>query len=168
MVAADARTAITFALSPGNSHDAPEGRELLRDLGSFPGMPVIMDRAYEGYETRQLVLALDMVPVVPPKSNRVNPWRYDRALYRKRNEIERRFRRLKGYRRIFSASKNWTASSSRSSASLSSSKPSDSVNAPKHQQTTELLGHLEIRFGERVSRCRRGHNFSWLPQVASF
>jgi transposase len=102
MVAADARTAITFALSPGNAHDAPEGRELLRDLGSFPGMPVIMDRAYEGNETRQLVLALDMVPVVPPKSNRVEPWRYDRALYKKRNEIERLFRRLKGYRRIFS------------------------------------------------------------------
>ena len=102
MVAADARTAITFALSPGNAHDAPEGRELLRDLGSFPGMPVIMDRAYEGNETRQLVLALDMVPVVPPKSNRVDPWRYDRALYKKRNEIGRLFRRLKGYRRIFS------------------------------------------------------------------
>jgi transposase len=102
MVAADARTAITFALSPGNAHDAPEGRELLRDLGSFPGMPVIMDRAYEGNETRQLVLALDMVPVVPPKSNRVDPWRYDRTLYRKRNEIERLFRRLKGFRRIFS------------------------------------------------------------------
>jgi hypothetical protein len=30
-----------------------------------------------------------MVPVVPPKSNRVDPWRYDRALYKKRNEIER-------------------------------------------------------------------------------
>jgi transposase len=102
MVAADDRTAITFALSPGNAHDAPEGRELLRDLGSFPGMPVIMDRAYEGDETRQLVLDLEMVPVVPPKSNRVNPWRYDQALYKKRNEVERLFRRLKGYRRIFS------------------------------------------------------------------
>ena len=68
---------------PGNAHDAPEGRELLRDLGSFPGMPVIMDRAYEGNETRQLVLALEMVPVVPPISNRVDPWRYDRTLYQK-------------------------------------------------------------------------------------
>ena len=75
---------------------------MLRDLGSFPGMPVIMDRAYEGNETRQLVLALEMVPVVPPKSNRVDPWHYDRALYKKRNEIERLFRRLKGFRRIFS------------------------------------------------------------------
>ena len=62
MVAADARTAITFALSPGNAHDAPEGRELLRDLGSFPGMPVIMDRAYEGNETRQLLLPWTWFP----------------------------------------------------------------------------------------------------------
>jgi transposase len=90
-------------LSPGHAHDAPEGRELLRELGAMPeGLPLLMDRAYEGNETRQLVLALGMVPVVPPKSNRVDPWRYDRALYRKRNEIERLFRRMKGYRRIFS------------------------------------------------------------------
>jgi transposase len=61
-----------------------------------------MDRAYEGDETRQLVLALGMIPVVPQKSNRVDPWTYDRARYQKRNEIERWFRRLKGYRRIFS------------------------------------------------------------------
>src|SRR5277367_3332264 len=36
------------------------------------------------------------------KSNRIEPWEYDRALYKKRNEIERLFRRLKGFRRIFS------------------------------------------------------------------
>jgi transposase len=90
-------------LSPGHAHDAPEGRELLRDLGPMPkGLPLLMDRAYEGDETRQLVLSLGMVPVVPPKSNRIDPWRYDRTLYKKRNEIERLFRRMKGYRRIFS------------------------------------------------------------------
>jgi transposase len=103
LVAADARTAITFALSPGQAHDAPEGRELLRDLGPMPeGLPMLMDRAYEGEETRQLVLSLGMIPVVPPRSNRIEPWEYDRVLYRKRNEIERLFRRLKGFRRIFS------------------------------------------------------------------
>ena len=69
------------------------------------GLPMLMDRAYEGDETRQLVLDLGMVPVVPPRSNRVDPWAYDRALYRKRNEIERLFRRLKGFRRIFSLRK---------------------------------------------------------------
>jgi transposase len=43
-----------------------------------------------------------MIPVVPPKSNRLSPWEYNRALYKKRKEIERLFPRLKGFRRIFS------------------------------------------------------------------
>jgi len=63
---------------------------------------LLMDRAYEGDETRQLVFDLGMIPVVPPKSNRLNPWEYNRELYKKRNEVERLFRRLKGFRRIFS------------------------------------------------------------------
>lgn len=53
-------------------------------------IPLIRDKAYEGNETRQLVLDLGMIPVVPPKSNRLDPWEYDRELYKKRNEIERR------------------------------------------------------------------------------
>ena len=61
-----------------------------------------MDRAYEGNETRQLVLDLGFEPVVPPKSNRLKPWTYNRKIYKRRNEIERLFRRLKGFRRIFS------------------------------------------------------------------
>ena len=61
-----------------------------------------MDRAYEGNETRQLAFDLGLVPVVPPLSTRVEPWTYNKAWYRRRNEIERLFRRLKGFRRIFS------------------------------------------------------------------
>jgi transposase len=103
MVAADARTAITFSLSPGQAHDAVEGRALLNRLGP-PNRPLhlLMDRAYEGNETRQLALDLGFIPVVPPKSNRLEPWDYDRAMYKRRNEVERLFRRLKGYRRVFS------------------------------------------------------------------
>ena len=63
---------------------------------------MIMDRAYEGDETRQLVMELQLEPVVPPKANRLNKWEYDRELYKKRNEVERLFRRLKAFRRIFS------------------------------------------------------------------
>ena len=103
MVAADARTAITFSLSPGQAHDAPQGRKLLKRLGQQDDNPsLIMDRAYEGDETRQLALALGYTPVVPPKRNRLDPWQYDREMYKRRNEIERLFRRLKGFRRIFS------------------------------------------------------------------
>jgi len=67
MVAADARTAVSFSLSPGNAGDAPEGRELLKHT-HLSAKYVIMDRAYEGDETRQLVLDLGCTPVVPPKS----------------------------------------------------------------------------------------------------
>ena len=103
MVAADARTAITFALSPGQASDAVQGRELLGGIGPLLApLHLIMDRAYEDNQTRQLALDFGFLPVVPPKSNRLQPWQYDKALYRKRNEIERLFRRLKGFRRIFS------------------------------------------------------------------
>lgn len=60
-----------------------------------------MDRAYEGDATRQLAVEVGYVPVVPPKHNRRTPGEYDRALDTRRNEIERLFRRLKGFRRIF-------------------------------------------------------------------
>jgi len=94
---------MTFRLSPGQAGDAPQGRELLREWGpAAQPCHLIMDRAYEGNETLQLALDLGFIPVVPPKLNRLNPWRYDRVVYRKRNEVERLFRRLKGFRRIFS------------------------------------------------------------------
>lgn len=61
-----------------------------------------MDKAYESDETRQLILDLGVTPVVPPKINGVTPWEYDKEMYKKRNEVERLLRRLKGLRRIFS------------------------------------------------------------------
>ncbi|MDE7400404.1 MAG: transposase, partial [Oscillospiraceae bacterium] len=42
------------------------------------------------------------IPVVPPKKNRKAPWEYDKELYKRRNEIERYFRRLKCFRKMFS------------------------------------------------------------------
>ena len=103
MVAADARTAITFALSPGQASDTVEGRKLLGGIGPLPApLHLIMDRAYEDNATLQLALDFGFIPVVPPRPQRLQPWQYDKAMYRRRNEIERLFRRLKGFRRIFS------------------------------------------------------------------
>jgi transposase len=61
-----------------------------------------MDKAYGSKETRKLA-DNGLEAVVPPKVNAKPPWKYDKALYKKRNEIERLFRRLKGYRRVFFA-----------------------------------------------------------------
>lgn len=103
MVAASEQSAVIFSLSPGQAGDAPEGRKLLQELENlgWEGAKVIMDKAYEGDETRELVYELGLEPVVPPKSNRNESWSYDKALYKKRNEVERLFRRLKSFRRVF-------------------------------------------------------------------
>jgi len=88
-------------LSAGDLHDAPQGRILLDELGNlFAGSHVLMDRAYEGSETRAQVISQGMSHVVPPKKNRKNPWEYDREHYKRRNEVERYHRRLKGFRRV--------------------------------------------------------------------
>ena len=61
-----------------------------------------MARACEDDKTRQLAADLGFTPVTPPKSNRVAPREYDRETCRRRSEAERLFRRLKGFRRVFS------------------------------------------------------------------
>lgn len=89
-------------LSPGQAGDAPHGRELLQAGGPVPASCyLIMDSAYEGNEILQLARELGYTPVVPPNPNRLAAWKYDRVIYRRRNQIERLFRRLKGYRRVF-------------------------------------------------------------------
>ena len=60
-----------------------------------------MDRAYEGDNMRATAKELGYTPVVPPKKNRIDPWEYDEELYKRRNEVERFFRRIKRFRRVF-------------------------------------------------------------------
>jgi len=102
MVAASDKYAISFSLSGGEAGDAPEGRKLMEILGEAKIIThLLMDRAYEGDETRTLAYELGYMPVVPPKSNRKNPCEYDKVLYKFRNQVERLFRRIKRFRRIF-------------------------------------------------------------------
>ena len=61
-----------------------------------------MNRAYSDDQTRVGAHERGFIAVVPPGSNRKSPWKYDRKLYRRRNEVERLFRRIKAYRRVFS------------------------------------------------------------------
>ena len=99
-MSASAEAAVGFALSPGNAHDAPEGRKLIETFDGN-GEPLVMDRAYEDAKTRQTAQASGFNPIVPPKKNRLKPWTYDKTLYKRRNEIERYFLRLQRFRRVF-------------------------------------------------------------------
>ena len=60
-----------------------------------------MDLAYEDDKTRAFAVKQGFVPVVPPKKNRKDPWDYDKELYKRRNEVERYFLRLKRFRKVF-------------------------------------------------------------------
>ena len=99
---ASARVAINFSLSGGEKGDSPEGRKLLHFTASIGKKQfLLMDRAYSGKKMRLTAIELGYEPVVPPKKNFKEQWEYDRELYKQRNEIERFFRRLKRFRRIF-------------------------------------------------------------------
>ena len=90
------------SLSPGQAHDGTEGCKLLQHLGPQQNpMYLLMDRAYQGNQTCQMAQALGYIPVVPPRRHRLVQWEYDQGLYKRRNEVERLFRRLKGFRRVF-------------------------------------------------------------------
>ncbi|MCL2006139.1 MAG: transposase, partial [Planctomycetaceae bacterium] len=65
------------------------------------GKSLIMDKAYEGDECRATAKKCGMIPVVPPKSHRKEPWEYDEELYKGRNVVERNFRNIKQFRRVF-------------------------------------------------------------------
>jgi transposase len=102
MMSVNDRTAVDFTLSEGRLHDAPQGRLLMETVGKLKTIiPLVMDRAYEDDLMRFIAHTLNFKPVVPPKSNRKNPWAYDKELYKRRNEIERLFRLLDGFRRVF-------------------------------------------------------------------
>ena len=98
MVSASGGQAMIFRLSDGQAPDAPEGRALPESWADpVANAPLAMDRACEGNKTRRLVRDLEMTPVAPPKANRKAEWNCDRETYKRRNEIERLFRRFKGY-----------------------------------------------------------------------
>lgn len=74
---------------------------MIGNIISYNNHPLLMDRAYEDEATRQAALNSGFVPVVSPKKNCKSPWGYDKELYKRRNEIERYFRRLKRFRKVF-------------------------------------------------------------------
>ncbi|MBQ7111283.1 MAG: transposase [Thermoguttaceae bacterium] len=71
---------VALKLSPGNVGDAPVGRKLIRslDVKRLSSKFILMNRAYESDETRRTARDVGLKPVVPPKRNRRNSWRYNK------------------------------------------------------------------------------------------
>jgi transposase len=60
----------------------------------------VMDKGYDSNSIRASLVAQDIVPVIPSKSNRTAPIDYDQDVYKLREKVERFFNHLKQFRRI--------------------------------------------------------------------
>ena len=69
-------------------------------LDGIETVSVIADKGYESNRILAHIRSRGATAVILPKTNRRNPWEYDRELYRQRNLIERAFNKLKDWRRI--------------------------------------------------------------------
>ena len=72
-------------------------------------IPLLIDKAYEDDYTQLVAQMLKFDPIVPPKSNRLRPWDYDKTLYKLRNKIERLFRLIQEFLRVFCRFENSTS-----------------------------------------------------------
>lgn len=61
---------------------------------------MLADKGFDGDDVRSSLLLKGILPVIPPRANRVDPPDCNFKAYRDRNRIERMFSRLKQFRRI--------------------------------------------------------------------
>jgi transposase len=88
---------IDFRLLPGHAHDL-RGTAALID-GLTCGQ-LLADRAFDATWLREALIGAGIEPVIPPKSNRRLPAKFDRDTYKWRHLIENFFGKLKEYRGI--------------------------------------------------------------------
>ncbi len=85
-------------MTGGEAHDCPLAKRLIRRTKA--AKKLLWDKAYDSAELRQWLDERGTKPVIPNKSNRKQPFRFDRKSYKYRHRIENAFCRLKDFRRI--------------------------------------------------------------------
>jgi transposase len=97
----DERTGIAVVLTAGQCHESPVFETVFAQVPPEPSLThAIMDKAYDSHDIREHLIKHDIVPVIPPKSNRIVPLDYDKNLYKFREKVERFFNNLKQFRCI--------------------------------------------------------------------
>ena len=89
---------IAILLTGGDAHDCPVAKRLIRRANSPERL--LGDRAYDSAELREQLDERGTTPVIPNRSNRKRPFRFNKRLYKLRWRIESAFNRLKDFRRI--------------------------------------------------------------------
>lgn len=89
---------IAILLTGGEAHDCPLAERLIRRVK--PPKHMLGDKAYDSAELREELNERGTRPVIPNRSNRKQPFSFNKRLYKLRWRIESAFGRLKDFRRI--------------------------------------------------------------------
>ena len=84
---------IAILLTGGEAHDCPVAERLIRRVK--PPKRMLGDKAYDSAELREELDERGTRPVIPNRSNRKQPYRFSKCLYKLRWRIESAFNRLK-------------------------------------------------------------------------
>src|SRR5271155_2166176 len=77
---------LSILLSGGEAHDCPPAKRLIRR--TKPARKLLGDRAYDSAPLRQWLTARGTRAVIPNKSNRKQPFSFDRKSYKLRHRVE--------------------------------------------------------------------------------
>lgn len=91
---------ITFILTAGQRGDAPQGERLLENFEPGQVGTLVADAAYDSDTIRKRGKQLKAKVCIKPNPTRKVKKRYDRKVYKHRNQIERFFGRVKRCRRV--------------------------------------------------------------------
>lgn len=89
---------LSILLSGGEAHDCPPAPRLIRRTRA--ARKLLGDKAYDSAPLRRWLKGRGTRTVVPNKTNRKQPFSFDRNAYKQRHRIENAFCRLKDFRRI--------------------------------------------------------------------
>lgn len=84
-------------LSAGQVPDIERAVALIEEQ---PARFVVADKGYDADTFVESITAQGSAPVIPPRSNRINPRTFDKHIYQSRYLIECFFSRIKQFRRI--------------------------------------------------------------------
>lgn len=88
---------VSIILTPGQDHDVPQGPQLIANLKA---KKVLADKSYDSDDFVILIREKEAEPVIPPRSNRIDPREYDKEEYKNRNVVERLINLIKQCRRV--------------------------------------------------------------------
>jgi transposase len=88
---------VALILTGGEVADVSKAEELLSDVDATMA---VLDKGYDSDPLRAWLVAHEMIPCIPPRSNRTEPRPYRKRSYRKRHLIENFFSHLKTFRRV--------------------------------------------------------------------